>query len=252
MPIITTILKMGIFMDSTKFTVVKKRKRKQINSKKIIIILLSLAILFATLAVIIHFTTRVTDESYENCAVGDVNGDGKINSSDAARIISYLVGSESLFDSQLKNADVNSDGAVNSLDSLIILRYSTGEISSIPYDEYKERLLNSSAKRKITVTSGNFTSTAQVVNEWDNGDGTFSYQINLTIRNDSDTDSDSWKAGINFDKEFDLSKSWDCNPFVESNSLTVGGSKIEGGDSATCGFIITAKDFPTITSLTVR
>lgn len=239
-------------MDSIKSTVVKKRKRKQFNSKKIIIILLSLAILFAALALIIHFTTRVTNESYADCAVGDVNGDGKINSADAASIISYLVGSDSLFENQLKNADVNSDGLVNSVDSLIILRYSTGEIASVPYDQQKERLLNSSTKRKITVTSGNFTSTAQVVNEWDNNDGTFSYQINLVIRNDSDTDSDSWKAGINFDREFELSKSWDCNPFVESNGLTVGGSKIEGGDSATCGFIITAKEFPAITSLTVR
>ena len=53
-------------------TVVKKRKRKKIDSKRIIIIMLSLAVLFAALAVIIHLTTRVTNESYANCAVGDV------------------------------------------------------------------------------------------------------------------------------------------------------------------------------------
>ena len=64
-------------MDPVNTPVVKKRKKKKLNTKKIIIILLSLAILFSALAVIIHFTTRVTNESYANCAVGDVNGDGK-------------------------------------------------------------------------------------------------------------------------------------------------------------------------------
>ena len=51
-------------------TVVKKRKRKKFNSKKIIIVMLSLAVLFAAHAVIIHLTTRVTNESYAKCAVG--------------------------------------------------------------------------------------------------------------------------------------------------------------------------------------
>lgn len=240
-------------MDNTNATVVKKRKRKSLM-QKICIILLSLAILFAALAVIIHFTTRVTSDSYANCAVGDVNGDGKINSGDAMLILKYMVGQgDDLFETQIKNADVNLDEQVNSSDALLILRYAIGDISSIPYDEQKERLLNSSFKRKQTVTGGSFTATAQIVNEWDNNDGTHSYQVNLTVRNDSDSDSDSWKAAVVFDKEVvSLTKSWDCNSFVEGKSVTLGGEEIAAGESADCGFIITAESDITLTNLTVR
>ncbi len=245
---------MGMDMDRINQTVVKKRKKKKLNAKKICIILLSLAVLFAALAVIIHFTTRVTSDSYANCAVGDINGDGKINSGDAMLVLKYMVGQgEDLFETQIKNADVNLDEEVNSADALLILRYSIGDISSIPYDEQKERLLNSSFKRKQTVTGGSFTATAQIVNEWDNNDGTHSYQVNLTLRNDSDTDSDSWKAAVVFDKEVvSLTKSWDCNSFVEGKGVTVGGEEIDAGESAECGFIITAEKDMAITNLTVR
>ena len=126
-------------MDNTNATVIKKRKKKKYNAKKTCIILLSLAVLFAALAVIIHFTTRVTNDSYANCAVGDVNGDGKINSGDAILILKYMVGQEDkLFENQIKNADTNLDEEVNSQDALLILRYSIGDIASIPYDEQKQ------------------------------------------------------------------------------------------------------------------
>lgn len=232
---------------------IKKRKRKKLNAKKIIIILLSLAVLFAALAVIIHFTTRVTNESYANCAVGDVNGDGKIDSADSLCIIKYIVDNESLFENQLKNADVNLDGRVDSVDALLLLRYSVGEISAIPYDEQKENLLNSSAKRKKTVTAGVYTSTAQIVNEWDNNDGTHSYQVNLTVRNDSDTDTDGWKAAVSFDKEIvSLAKKWDCTASSEEKSVIINGTGITGGESITCGFIITAESDLAVTKLIVR
>lgn len=232
---------------------VKKRKRKNINAKKISIILLSIASLFAVFAVIIHFTTRVTNESYADCAVGDINGDGKINSADAVLIIKHISGNGNLFDNQIKNADVNSDGTVNSIDALLILRYATNDISSIPYNEQQERLLNSSLKRKVSTTSNGFTSTAQIVNEWDNNDGTFSYQVNITIRNDSDTDSGTWKAAVVFDKDIHSTVNcWGCNPFVENKSITVGGESIDAGESAECGFIITASKDLSLIKLTVR
>lgn len=244
--------KRGLFMDNANTPIIKKRKKKS-DTKRIIIILLSLAVLFSALALIIHFSTRVTNKSYANCAVGDVNGDGKINSADAILVLKYMVDQEKLFDNQVKNADVNLDGKTDSADALLILRYTIGDISSIPYDEQKESLLNSSYKRKRTVTEGIFTSTAQIVNEWDNNDGTHSYEVKLTVRNDSDTDSDSWKAGIVFDKEVvSLTKSWDCNSFVEERSVTLGGEEIAAGETAECGFIITAEKDITLTNLTVR
>lgn len=56
---------------------------------------------------------------------GDVNGDGKINSSDALGVLQYSVGmSVKKFDKSA--ADVNCDGKINSLDALKILRHAVG------------------------------------------------------------------------------------------------------------------------------
>ena len=56
---------------------------------------------------------------------GDVNSDGKLNSSDALAILQYSVGSNPK--SFNKNvADMNNDGNINSSDALIVLKISVG------------------------------------------------------------------------------------------------------------------------------
>ena len=50
--------------------------KKSADKKIIILFLVGLAVVFAVVAVIVHFTTKVTDDSYKNCAVGDVDGSG--------------------------------------------------------------------------------------------------------------------------------------------------------------------------------
>lgn len=64
---------------------------------------------------------QVADVKY-----GDINGDGKINSSDALLLVEYSVGSRSLSDKQLKAADLNKDGKITSSDAFIILSMATG------------------------------------------------------------------------------------------------------------------------------
>lgn len=57
--------------------------------------------------------------------LGDVNGDGKINSSDALSVLKYSVGiNEKGFIKD--NADVNRDGSINSMDALKILKVCVG------------------------------------------------------------------------------------------------------------------------------
>lgn len=60
---------------------------------------------------------------------GDVNKDGKINSTDALLVLQSSVGSISLSSEQKTLADVNSDNKVNSTDALKILQYSVGSIN---------------------------------------------------------------------------------------------------------------------------
>lgn len=58
-------------------------------------------------------------------SLGDVNGDGKLNSTDALCILQYSVG-KSVKGFIKENADLNSDGKINSADALKALRISVG------------------------------------------------------------------------------------------------------------------------------
>ena len=65
--------------------------------------------------------------------LGDVNGDGDVNSVDAALILQVEVGFIDLEDLEYpNNADVNEDGLVNSVDAQLILQFEAGEINSLP------------------------------------------------------------------------------------------------------------------------
>lgn len=57
--------------------------------------------------------------------VGDINGDGKANSSDALLVLRYCVGMSTGV-KDMKPADVNHDGKINANDALIILRICVG------------------------------------------------------------------------------------------------------------------------------
>lgn len=62
--------------------------------------------------------------------LGDVNNDGKINSSDALLILQSAVGKITLSATQTLAADVNKDGKINSSDALKVLQYAVGKITS--------------------------------------------------------------------------------------------------------------------------
>ena len=59
---------------------------------------------------------------------GDVNSDGKVNSSDALLVLQHAVQSIKLSSAQIKIADMNSDNKINSHDALMILQKSVGVI----------------------------------------------------------------------------------------------------------------------------
>lgn len=54
---------------------------------------------------------------------GDANGDGAVDSSDAALIRSYLVQLAEIDDKNMTNADANGDGAIDSSDAALIRSY---------------------------------------------------------------------------------------------------------------------------------
>lgn len=58
--------------------------------------------------------------------LGDANGDGEINSLDAALILKYASNTADIAEDMLQYADVNGDGSVNSIDAALILKFAAG------------------------------------------------------------------------------------------------------------------------------
>lgn len=66
---------------------------------------------------------------------GDVNGDSKINSTDALEVLNFATGTQALSEDGKKAADVDANSAINSSDALMILQFSTGLRSTFPVEE---------------------------------------------------------------------------------------------------------------------
>lgn len=69
------------------------------------------------------FSATVSDSLVK---LGDVNGDGSVNSLDAALILKYAAGLVSLTESQLAAGDCDDNGEVNSIDAAFVLRTAAG------------------------------------------------------------------------------------------------------------------------------
>ena len=65
-------------------------------------------------------------------ALGDVNGDGEIDTADAALVYAYYNSKVELNAEQLARADVNGDGTVDTADAALIYAYYNGKITAFP------------------------------------------------------------------------------------------------------------------------
>ena len=63
---------------------------------------------------------------------GDVNGDGKVDTTDARLVLQHAVGKSVLKEEEQMMADVNGDGRVDTTDARLILQYTVGKISDFP------------------------------------------------------------------------------------------------------------------------
>lgn len=68
-----------------------------------------------------------TKEEYTFIVLGDVNGDGSLNSMDSLDILNHSVEIQMLEGNALTAADVNGDGEINSADALIVLQITVGQ-----------------------------------------------------------------------------------------------------------------------------
>ncbi len=92
-----------------------------------------------SLAVASAIVASLAAGSFAADYLGDVNGDGEVNSSDALAVLNYAVGnSDENF--SLERADLNADGSVNSADALEILKTSVGMVEKVEIGAEKNPL----------------------------------------------------------------------------------------------------------------
>ena len=68
----------------------------------------------------------IDNNTYTIIKLGDINGDGKVNTVDALNALKYDVGTIKLSEEQEKALDVNKDNKLNTVDALILLKYDVG------------------------------------------------------------------------------------------------------------------------------
>ena len=78
-----------------------------------------------------NHSAEITVTVTPSAELGDVNGDGYIDSADAMLCLRYSVGLEELSEEQEKAADVNHDRFIDAGDAIKILRYDAKLINSL-------------------------------------------------------------------------------------------------------------------------
>lgn len=76
-----------------------------------------------------NFTYATTKPAY---TLGDVNSDGRINSTDAILVLRYAVGNVELTEAQLLAAEVNGKTGINSGDAILILQRAVDDTVKFP------------------------------------------------------------------------------------------------------------------------
>jgi len=69
---------------------------------------------------------NINGKEYTAVVLGDTNGDGRVNSTDALEILKHSAGLNELTNINLKAADINGNGKINSSVALDILKHSAG------------------------------------------------------------------------------------------------------------------------------
>lgn len=99
----------------------------------------------------------------DDVILGDVNGDGLIDTVDASCILSYVQGSGNLSNPQKVAADVNKDGSIDSTDALIIQKYyasASSDENPGTMEEFVASLYADEETADTTTTTAAVTTTA--------------------------------------------------------------------------------------------
>lgn len=85
--------------------------------------------------------SHITIQASKTAAAGDVNGDGRIDLTDARLMMQYYNGADVLDSQQQKNADVNGDGKINLTDVKLVMQYYNGETDELVAGQQTEAVM---------------------------------------------------------------------------------------------------------------
>ncbi len=250
-----------------------------------ILYLISVTIISAIIVIVCLFTSGISFSGKDKLP-GDINQDGKVTAEDAALISNHLSGKNELSPEQLELADVDNNGEVNAKDSILIMQHyaqqdkdepttsdttqpSTQESTSQqePTEESTQESTTEETPEIDTefVSSGKADNTAfltsesniyyvaRITNKWTDADGKKMYQIDFTVKNNSDSSVYNTSADITLSGGVTVEKSWDCSVENESNVITLttkNNGRISPNGTFNCGFIVSAESEIAINSIT--
>ncbi len=255
-----------------------------------VLYLISITIVTSVIVIICLFTggLSVKKETVDTPVKGDINQNGTVDSGDALMLSNYLIGQGKLSESQLAVSDIDGNGTIDSNDSRLILQSISNIVPSTTApvqnqdasdpsdesvdtdttetddtteaDETTQPLINAEfnmsgkADNAAFITSqGKVYYIARVVNSWQAADSKYMYQIELTLKNNSDKTVYNTYADITFGNDVTVEKEWDCTTETQANVIklkTKNNGSIKKGGSFKCGFIISSGSPVEINSVT--
>lgn len=206
-----------------------------------------------------YFTggAQLTDEQKE---IADVDNNGEINSKDTMLIMQHIGVHSSEEDKPDKEQPSQSTEAPQKEEPSSEPSSEAEEPDGTQPEEKEEPEVNSdfvsSGKSEnaafLTAESGAYY-IARIGNSWQSGDGKYMYQIDFTVKNNSQKTIYNTSAKVNLSGGVNVEKNWDCSAKNETGVITVT-TKNEGrllpGGTFTCGFVISASSPITIESVT--
>lgn len=252
------------------------------SKQPFILFMIVTVIISAVIIIIALISSGVSFDSVDDKDLGDINGDGKIDSADVLLMMNHVSDKEKLTGEMFKRADINSDKTVNSNDAYYLIQYvnkssnqsginsatdyqttqpdsTTDQNQSEPENdgdgniENEPKLSGKSYSSAFLTGENQLYYSARIVNRWQSEKSVNMYQIELKIKNNSEKTVYNTSADISFTSSVSIESYNGCTAKEnETGALTVktdNKGSIKSGGTYTCTFVVSCEQEADISSV---